>query len=97
MPSQSILAEPPAAVVDEVVDRHPGAREVATAYLNFLLARGQAIAAKHYYRAREASAVPAGQFQDIKLFTIDEAFGGWQKAQPAHFNDSGVFDQISAK
>jgi sulfate transport system substrate-binding protein len=97
VPSQSILAEPPVAVVDEVVERR-GTREIATAYLQFLYSpEGQAIAGKHHYRAREASAVPAGQFRDVKLFTIDETFGGWTKAQPAHFNDSGVFDQISSK
>ena len=97
VPSQTILAEPPVAVVDEVVDRR-GTREVATAYLQFLYSpEGQAIAGKHFYRARDAAAVPKGQFQDVKLFTVDDAFGGWQKAQSTHFADSGVFDQISAK
>ncbi|HEY5949747.1 MAG TPA: sulfate ABC transporter substrate-binding protein [Kofleriaceae bacterium] len=97
VPSQTILAEPPVAVVDEVVDRR-GTREVATAYLQFLYSpEGQAIAGKHFYRARDAAVVPKGVFQDVKLFTIDEAFGGWQKAQATHFADSGVFDQISAK
>jgi sulfate/thiosulfate transport system substrate-binding protein len=97
VPSISILAEPPVAVVDEVVDKR-GTREVATAYLQFLSSpEGQAIAAKHFYRARDAAAIPAGTFKDVKLFTIDELFGGWQKAQAAHFNDSGVFDEISAK
>ena len=97
VPSQSILAEPPVAVVDEVVDRR-GTREVATAYLQFLYSpEGQAIAGKHFYRARDVGAQPKGQFQDVKLFTINESFGGWQKAQTTHFNDSGVFDQISTK
>jgi sulfate transport system substrate-binding protein len=97
VPSVSILAEPPVAVVDEVVDKR-GTREVATAYLNFLYSpEGQAIAAKHFYRARDAKAIPAGTFQDVKLFTIDENFGGWSKAQPTHFGDEGTFDKISAK
>jgi len=95
VPSSSILAEPPVAVVDDVVDRR-GTREIATAYLEFLYSKeGQAIAAKHFYRPRDASA--GGTFPNVKLFTIDAVFGGWSKAQPAHFNDSGLFDQISAK
>ncbi len=97
VPSISILAEPPVAVVDSVVDKR-GTREAATAYLSFLYTpEGQAIAAKHFYRAREKSAIPAGVFKDVTLFTIDEVFGGWAKAQPTHFNEGGVFDQISAK
>ncbi len=97
VPIVSILAEPPVAVVDEVVDRR-GTREVATAYLEFLYSKeGQAIAAKHFYRARDAAQIPAGTFKDIKLFTVGDVFGGWSQAQPRHFNDSGVFDQISAK
>jgi sulfate transport system substrate-binding protein len=95
VPSSSILAEPPVAVVDDVVDRR-GTREIATAYLEFLYSKeGQAIAAKHFYRPRDASA--GGTFPNVKLFTIGAVFGGWSKAQPAHFNDSGLFDQISAK
>ena len=97
VPSVSILAEPPVAVVDDVVDKR-GTREVATAYLEFLYSpEGQAIAAKQFYRPRDASAAPAGAFPEIKLFTIDDRFGGWTKAQSIHFNDSGVFDQISAR
>ena len=95
-PSVSILAEPPVAVVDKVVDKR-GTRKVAEAYLQYLYsAEGQEIAAKHYYRP----AVPkfakkyAAQFPKIKLFTIDEVAGGWTKAQKAHFADGGMFDQI---
>ncbi|NVB78284.1 MAG: sulfate ABC transporter substrate-binding protein [Kofleriaceae bacterium] len=95
VPSVSILAEPPVAVVDDSVEKH-GTREVATAYLQFLYSpEGQAIAAKQFYRPRDASA--AGAFPQVKLFTIDDKFGGWTKAQTTHFTDSGVFDQISAR
>jgi len=92
-PSVSILAEPPVAVVDRNVDKH-GTRAVAEAYLKFLYSpEGQAIAAKNHYRPRSAAA--GGQtFPKIKLFTIDEVFGGWQKAQATHFADGGIFDQI---
>jgi len=97
VPSVSILAEPPVAVVDGNVDRR-GTREVATAYLQFLYTpEGQELAAQSFYRPRDASAAPAGAFPPIKLFTIDEVFGGWSKAQPAHFDEGGVFDQITAK
>ena len=95
-PSVSILAEPPVTLVDKVVDRH-GTRKLAQAYLEFLYRpEGQTIAAKHYYRPRlEAIAAKyAGQFPRIGLFTVDQVFGGWQKAQATHFNDGGVFDQI---
>ena len=95
-PSQSILAEPPVAVVDKVVDKR-GTRQVAQAYLEFLYSeQGQTIAAQHYYRPRlkAVAAKFAGQFPKIDLFTIDEVFGGWQKAQRTHFADGGVFDQI---
>ncbi len=95
VPSVSILAEPPVAVVDDVVDKR-GTREVATAYLQFLYSsEGQRIAAENYYRPHDASAVPANTFPTIKLFTIDEQFGGWAKAQAAHFDDGGAFDQLS--
>jgi len=95
VPSSSILAEPPVAVVDDVVDRR-GTREIATAYLEFLYSKeGQAIAAKHFYRPRDASA--GGTFPNVKLFTIDAVFGGWSQALLTHFNGSGQFDQISAK
>jgi sulfate transport system substrate-binding protein len=96
VPSVSILAEPPVAVVDKVVNRH-GTREVAHAYVNYLYTeQGQEIAAKNYYRPRvEAIAKKYDQqFHKLTLFTIDELFGGWQKAQKAHFADNGIFDQI---
>ncbi|TAK10081.1 MAG: sulfate ABC transporter substrate-binding protein [Candidatus Manganitrophaceae bacterium] len=95
-PSVSILAEPPVAIVDKVVDRRK-TREVAQAYLEHLYSEeGQEIAAKHYYRPRLESVASkyAAQFPKVSLFTIDELFGGWQKAQQAHFADGGVFDQI---
>jgi sulfate transport system substrate-binding protein len=91
----SILAEPPVAVVDRNVDKR-GTREVATAYLQFLYSpEGQRIAAQSFYRPRDAAA--AAGFPAIELFTIDEVFGGWAKAQPTHFDDGGVFDKITAK
>jgi sulfate/thiosulfate transport system substrate-binding protein len=96
VPSLSIVAEPPVAVVDKVVDKK-GTRAVAEAYLQFLYsAEGQEIAARHHYRPRDAkvAAKYAGTFAQVKLFTIDEAFGGWQNAQKAHFADGGTFDQI---
>ncbi|MCX7229989.1 MAG: sulfate ABC transporter substrate-binding protein [Burkholderiales bacterium] len=99
VPTLSILAEPPVAVVDKVVDKR-GTRKVAEAYLQFLYSpEGQEIAAKHYYRPRDAavSARQAKTFPAVKLVTIDEAFGGWAKAQKAHFSDGGVFDQISVR
>lgn len=95
-PSLSILAEPPVAVVDRVVD-HRGTRAVAEAYLAYLYTEaGQEIAARHFYRPRlaDVAARHASRFPAIKLFTIDEAFGGWDKAQSVHFDDGGVFDQI---
>ena len=95
-PSVSILAEPPVAWVDRVVDKH-GTRAVAQAYLEYLYTpEVQEIAAKHYYRPRlEAVAQKhAGTFPRLSLFTVDEVFGGWQKAQKTHFNDGGIFDQI---
>ena len=98
-PSVSILAEPPVAVVDKVVDKR-GTRKVASAYLEFLYTKeGQEIAGRHYYRPRDAevSARYAKQFATVKLFTIDDVFGGWTKAQNTHFADGGVFDQIQAQ
>ncbi len=95
-PSVSILAEPPVAVVDKVAKKH-GTEKVAKAYLDYLYTEeGQEIAAKNYYRPRskEVAEKYADQFPDIKLFTIDEVFGGWTKAQKLHFDDGGVFDQI---
>jgi sulfate transport system substrate-binding protein len=81
-----------------VVDKK-GTREVATEYLKFLYSNeGQKIAARHYFRPRqEGAAAEARQFPKIQLFTIDEVFGGWEKAQTAHFADGGVFDQIYRK
>ena len=98
VPSVSILAEPPVALVDTVVDKK-GTRAVAKAYLEFLYSPvGQDLAAKHYYRPRDAqvAAKYAKQFPQVKLFTIDEVFGGWGKAQRQHFDDGGLFDQIYA-
>ncbi len=95
-PSVSILAEPPVAVVDKVVDKR-GTRAVAQAYLEFLYSeQGQDIAGKNFYRPRSpaAAAKYAAQFPKINFFTIDELFGGWRKAQATHFADGGVFDQL---
>jgi sulfate/thiosulfate transport system substrate-binding protein len=96
VPSLSILAEPPVALVDKVADRK-GTRAVAQAYLEFLYTpEGQEIAARHHYRPRlEAVARKyAAAFPAINLIGIDDVFGGWQKAQKTHFADGGVFDQI---
>ena len=96
IPSLSILAEPPVTVVDKVAEKH-GAVEVATAYLQYLYSEtGQDIVAKHYYRPRLASVAEkyAAQFPKLNLVTIDDTFGGWQKAQKEHFADGGVFDSI---
>ena len=98
-PPQSILAEPPVAVVDKVVDKR-GTRAVAQAYLEYLYsAEGQDIAGRNFYRPAEAAAAAkyAKQFPKLSLFTIDEVFGGWTKAQKTHFADGGVFDQIYTK
>ena len=98
VPSVSILAEPPVTVVDKVVDKK-GTRKVAEAYLGYLYSpEGQEIAAKHYYRPRDkkVAARYAKTFPKVKLFTIDEVFGGWRKAQKIHFGDGGVFDRIYA-
>ncbi len=97
-PSQSILAQPPVALVDANVDAK-GTRKVAEAYLKYLYsADGQRLAAKHHYRPSKPDLVPAGEFQklpELKLVTIDDPiFGGWAKAQPYHFADGGIFDQI---
>jgi len=97
IPSISILAEPPVAVVDKNVDRH-GTRKVAQAYLNFLYSeRGQQLAAKHHFRPSQPNLVSAAelaQFKPVVTVTIDKAFGGWKKAQATHFADGGLFDQI---
>jgi sulfate transport system substrate-binding protein len=96
VPKISILAEPPVAVVDSVVDRH-GTRAVAEAYLRFLYGdEGQEIAARNHYRPRDpkVAAKYAGTFPKVELVTVDSAFGGWSKAQPTHFGDGGIFDQL---
>jgi len=96
IPSISILAEPPVALVDKIADKH-GTRAVAQAYLDYLYsAEGQELAAKHYYRPRDPAVVERyrDRFPQLKLFTIDEQFGGWAKAQATHFKDGGTFDQI---
>jgi len=98
VPSLSILAEPPVTVVDKVVDRR-GTRKVAQAYLEYLYSEeGQDIAGRHYFRPRldKIAAKYAGQFAKVSLITVDDTFGGWQKAQKTHFADGGVFDQIYA-
>jgi sulfate/thiosulfate transport system substrate-binding protein len=95
VPSVSVLAEPPVAVVDKVVDKH-GSRQAAEAYLKFLYTpEAQEIIARNYFRPRNAqiAAENKGQFPNLKLFTIDRNFGGWAKAQALHFNDGGLFDQ----
>ncbi len=91
-PSESILAEPPVTVVDKVADKR-GTRKVAEEYLKYLYSdEGQKIAAKHYYRPINTK-IPT-KLAKVKLYTIDKAFGGWQKAQKTHFADGGTFDQI---
>ena len=95
-PTLSILAEPPVALVDKVTDKH-GTRKLAEKYLNYLYSEeGQEIAGKHHFRPRDGkiAAKYAKSFAKVSLFTIDEVFGGWQKAQKTHFADGGVFDQI---
>jgi sulfate/thiosulfate transport system substrate-binding protein len=96
VPSISILAEPPVAIVDSVVDKKK-TRAIAEEYLKFLYSpQGQEIAARNHYRPRDTSVAAkyANSFAKVKLFTIDEAFKGWQSAQKAHFADGGTFDQI---
>ena len=99
-PSLSILAEPAVAVVDKNVDKK-GTRAVAQAYLEFLYTEeGQDIAGKHFYRpaaSEKAKAKYAKQFAPLNLFTIDEAFGGWDKVAKTHFADGAIFDQIYTK
>jgi len=99
VPSLSILAEPPVTVVDKVVDKR-GTRAVAQAYLEYLYSpEGQDIAGQNYYRPTDpkAAAKYEKSFNKVNLFTIDEVFGGWTKAQKTHFADGGVFDQIYTK
>ena len=97
VPPSSILAEPPVAVVDRVVDRR-GTRRAAQAYLEFLYTpEAQEIAARHHYRPRlpDVLARHRSKFPEVKtLFTIDGDFGGWARAQKAHFDDGGTFDRI---
>ena len=95
-PSLSILAEPPVAVVDKNAKRHH-TTEIANEYLKYLYSdEGQEIAAKNFYRPRNETiaAKYAANFNQVKLVTIDQEFGGWTKAQQTHFADGGVFDQI---
>ena len=98
-PTVSILAEPSVAVVDKNVDKK-GTRKVAEEYLTYLYSpEGQDIAGKHYYRPRDEKAAEKykAQFSPVKLFTIDEVFGGWAAATEVHFKDGGIFDQIYGK
>ena len=95
-PSISILAEPPVALVDRVVDRKH-TRDAATGYLNFLYSpAAQDIIARNFYRPRnpQAAARYAANFPNIQMVTVDDTFGGWRRAQTTHFNDGGVFDAI---
>jgi len=95
-PGASVLAEPPVAVVDKVAAKH-GTMAAAKAYLEYLYSpEGQEIAARNYYRPRNPvlAARHAAQFPHLQLFTVDQVFGGWTKAQKTHFADGGVFDQI---
>ena len=100
VPSLSILAEPPVAIVDKNVDKH-GTRKAAEAYLGFLYSpAGQKLAAKHYYRPRKpalAEPTDIARFPKSELFTLDSVFGSWANAQKTHFSDGGTFDQITAK
>ncbi len=94
-PSESILAEPTVSVVDKVVDKK-GTKAVAEAYLKYLYSpEGQEIAAKNFYRPRDEAVAKKYEnaFPKLKLFTIDEVFGGWTKAQKEHFSNGGTFDQ----
>jgi sulfate transport system substrate-binding protein len=95
-PSLSILAEPPIAVVDTVVEKK-GTRAVAEAYLKYWYTKdGQEIAARNFYRPRDSAVAEkyADSFAKVDLFTIDDVFGGWTKAQTTHFTEGGVFDKI---
>ncbi|MBR0565397.1 sulfate ABC transporter substrate-binding protein [Azoarcus sp. L1K30] len=100
VPSVSILAEPPVTVVDGITDKR-GTTRIASAYLEYLYSpAGQKLAAHHYYRpAKPEFADPKdlARFPKVNTFTIDQVFGGWQKAQKTHFADGGIFDQIYAK
>jgi sulfate transport system substrate-binding protein len=96
VPSVSILAEPPVAVIDHNAARH-NTRPVADAYLRFLYSEeGQELAARHYFRPRSPSVAAryASRFPAIRLFTVDSIFGGWSRAHAEHFADGGTFDRI---
>lgn len=96
LPSLSILAEPPVAVVDKNVDAH-GTRAAAEAYLKYLYSpEGQELVARHFYRPRDKAVAEKYKetFKPVETITIDEAFGGWKEAQKKHFDDGGIFDQI---
>ena len=96
IPQLSILAEPPVTVVDKFASKH-GTKDVALAYLQFLYSQeGQEIAARHYYRPRLENVAKRyeSSFPKLDLFTVDEVFGGWQKAHAKHFADGAIFDQI---
>ena len=98
-PSLSILAEPPVAVVEKYAKQH-GTEALAKAYLDYLYTpEGQDIIGKHYFRPRDKAAFEKhkANFGDVKLFTLKDVFGNWQKAQTTHFADGGTFDQIKAK
>jgi sulfate/thiosulfate-binding protein len=98
VPSISILAEPPVAIVEKVAKRR-GTEAVAKAYLDYLYtSEGQEIVARHHYRPRLESVAQKfnAEFPKLELFTIDQLFGGWQKAQKIHFNEGGIFDQIQS-
>ncbi|MFG6447836.1 sulfate ABC transporter substrate-binding protein [Roseateles sp. BYS180W] len=97
-PRSSILAEPPVAVVDKVVDKK-GTRRLAEAYVNFLYTpQAQELAARHYYRPRDPQVAArwAKQFAQTQLFTLEQVAGNWRQAQKTHFDDGGIFDQIQA-
>ena len=96
VPSLSMFAEPPVAVVSKVADRH-GALKVAQAYIDYLYSKeGQEIAGRNFYRPRDRQVADkfAGVFKDTQFVTVDQEFGGWKKAQAAHFADGASFDQI---
>jgi sulfate transport system substrate-binding protein len=98
-PPTSILAEPPVAVVDKVVDKR-GSRKLAEAYLNFLYTpEGQAIIAKHDLRPRDAAVLQANaaKFPAIETFSVEELLGGWDAVQKQHFADGATYDQIAIK
>ena len=97
VPSTSILAEPPVAVVSKVAEKH-GTTEVAKAYLEHLYSpQGQQLAAKHFFRPAIEEAISSEQratFAKVELFTIGDVFGDWRTTQAEHFDDGGIFDKI---